>query len=73
MLEWYAGRGAFPPLLLLRRYLKLAIQQCRARGLLSTPIEEMGTLALPFALEAVPHSYPPPDELLEWVTDSHGE
>ena len=46
-LEWLAQRKQFPPLLLLRRYLKLAIELCRERGLMETKLEN--TPELPFS------------------------
>jgi len=66
-LEWLAERNQFPALLLLRRYLKLAIQVCRERNLLDTPL----TMApeLPFVLAAIPRAYPNPSELRLWVVD----
>lgn len=66
-LEWLAQRNQFPSLLLLRRYLKLAIEMSRERNLLNTLLSEAPDL--PFALEAVPQSYPPPRQLRLWVTD----
>ena len=66
-LEWLALRGQFPPLLLLRRYLKLAIELCRERGLMNTPLHEAPEL--PFALSAVPVSFPLPMQLRLWVID----
>lgn len=66
-LEWLAEKGQFPPLLLLRRYLKLAIEMCRERDLLNTPIADAPEL--PFALAAVPKSFPLPGLLRLWVID----
>ena len=64
VLRWYAGRREFPPLLLLRRYLKLAIGYCAARNLLGTPLAELPEI--PFDLASVPESFPPPGELILW-------
>ena len=36
VLEWFGRKGTFPPLLLLRRYLKIAHQYCSERDLLGT-------------------------------------
>jgi hypothetical protein len=66
-LEWMAGRDQFPPLLLLRRYLKLAVEICREKELMELPIGEAP--ALPFALAAIPKYYPPPSALRMWITD----
>ena len=65
-LDWLSGRNQFPPLLLLRRYLKIAIELCRERDLLNTKIEEAPEL--PFALAAVPLVFPKPNQLKLWVT-----
>ena len=64
VLEWLGRRGEFPPLLLLRRYLKLAIEYCTAGGILGLPISRSGVL--PFSLAAVPRRFPPPAELVLW-------
>jgi hypothetical protein len=64
VLRWYAGRGEFPPLLLLRRYLKLVIGYCTARNLLGTSLAELPDL--PFDLACVPESFPAPDVLILW-------
>ena len=39
LMEWMAKRGAFPPLRLLRRYLKLAIGYCTENGLMDVVLE----------------------------------
>ena len=66
-LEWLAQRNQFPPLLLLRRYLKLAIELCRERGLMETKIDNVPDL--PFSISSVPLSYPKPNQLTLWVAN----
>lgn len=66
-LEWLARRNQFPPLLLLRRYLKLAIELARDRGLLDTRLD--AAPELPFSLAAVPLAFPKPASLCLWVTE----
>ena len=66
-LEWLAEKGQFPPLLLLRRYLKLAIEMCRERSLMDTPLADAPEL--PFAMAAIPKSYPLPGQLRLWIVD----
>lgn len=66
MLEWYQKMGQFPPLLLLRRYLKIAIEICRERNLMDTELSEAPEL--PFSLTAVPTDFPQPGELKLWIT-----
>lgn len=66
-LEWLAERNQFPPVLLLRRYLKLAVEMTLERNLMNTPL----ALApiLPFELSAIPKWFPPPSDLRLWVVD----
>ena len=64
LLEWYARRGGFPPLAVLRRYLKLAIGEARSRGLMDAPLAIAPEVT--FSIEHVPRSFPPPSEL-RWL------
>ena len=66
-LDWLAEKGQFPPLLLLRRYLKLAIEMSRERNLMAATIETAPEL--PYSLSAIPTAYPSPGQLRLWVTD----
>jgi hypothetical protein len=66
VLDWLAKRNQFPPLLLLRRYLKLAIELCRERDLMNTPLDEIPEL--PFSLSSIPLIYPRPNQLTLWIT-----
>lgn len=65
VLIWLAARTQFPPLLILRRYLKLAIEMSRARNLMTAPLA--GQPDVPFSLSAIPTSYPAPNRLTLWV------
>lgn len=69
MLEWLGTRGVFPPLLLLRRYLKLVIDIATAGGLMDAVPDDAG--ALPFTIRAVPLKFPSPGELRLWTTPVH--
>lgn len=60
-LEWLMERNQFPPILLLRRYLKLAIEICRERDLMDTPLAEVPEL--PFSLSAIPQTFPQAGQL----------
>jgi hypothetical protein len=53
--------------LLLRRYLKLAIEMSREWGIMDLPIDAAGEL--PFSLQAIPRKFPPPGQLRLWVTE----
>jgi hypothetical protein len=66
-LEWLIEKNQFPPLLLLRRYLKLAIEMSRDRNLLSVPLAEAPEL--PFSLSAIPLAFPQPSQLRLWVVE----
>lgn len=66
LLEWMSSRGQFPSLLLLRRYLKMAIEYCRQHELVDVSLEESESLKanLPFSLDLLPHQYPPAGEMV---------
>jgi HNH endonuclease len=66
-LEWLAEKNQFPSILLLRRYLKLAMEISRARNLMNTPLTEAPEL--PFSLSAIPKAYPQPSQLRLWVVE----
>lgn len=61
LLEWYASQGRFPPLALMRRYLKLALAEARERELMDRSLDERPVVK--FSLEHVPTQYPQPGEL----------
>lgn len=67
MLDWYQRIGQFPPLLLLRRYLKIAIEICKERDIMQTAIKDAPEL--PFNLNAIPTSYRQPSELKLWIIE----
>jgi len=63
LLVWYASRDEFPPLFVLRRYLKLLIASAERRGLLDAEFENCGDLVAPFRVDLIPLEYPQPDRL----------
>lgn len=65
MLEWFNEKGEFPPLLLLRRYLKLAIELCQGKRIMD--IELTKAPDLPISLKSIPISYPQPKQLKLWI------
>jgi hypothetical protein len=65
VLEWLDRREPFPPLLLLRRYLKIRVEHCEQHELMSAPLDWEGDL--PFRVSAIPHDFPPPKDLVLWV------
>lgn len=66
VLEWATARGELPTLVVLRRYLKLAIRYCVRRGVMGVQLTEVPGLdpPLPFALALVPHELPQPAKLV---------
>jgi hypothetical protein len=54
-LEWLVEKNQFPPILLLRRYLKLAIEMSRERNLMDIPLAEAPEL--PFSFSAIPQAF----------------
>jgi len=65
VLEWLAGRDQFPPLLLLRRFLKLATAIAAEAGAMDALLTEAPPL--PFSLPAIPTRFPPPQEAKLWI------
>lgn len=63
LMEWYTNRGKFPPLLILRRYLKLIYSYCKNNDLLDLEIDGFDCKAHPFKLEFIPTDFPAPSEL----------
>ncbi len=62
LMEWMSNKGKFPPLMVLRRYLKLVIEYCVNNNLMECKLTEV-TQQLPFNLSFVPVSFPNPNEL----------
>lgn len=61
LLDWYSKKEVFPPLLLLRRYLKLAIEISIEAGVMAVNLDAAPDL--PFSLARIPHSFPAPQYL----------
>lgn len=64
LMEWMASRGQFLPLLVIRRYLKLAFSYCNDNGLIDKQIEDLKEMDLPFRVDLLPIKFPKPNELL---------
>lgn len=60
LLEWYATRGAFPSVVLMRRYLKLALLDAERRGVLDAALSDQPSVT--FSLDYVPIKYPEPGQ-----------
>ena len=64
MMEWMGSKSTFPPLMTLRRYLKLAILYCIDNELMECSVNAIKNRRLPFNIGCVPVSYPKPSELV---------
>lgn len=64
LMEWLVSKDIFPPLMVLRRYLKLVITYCEVNDLLDLPVEKVAAMELPFKLECIPIKYPKPTALV---------
>ena len=72
MLVWATSKGFFPPILLLRRYIKIVARYCDARGYMDTELERFSELDAPFDVRLLPTTFPPLAELTLWVSSGTG-
>ena len=63
LMEWYIGKQSFPPLMLLRRYVKLIYNYCCTACLLDLKLNDQKLSSLPFSIESLPINYPTPNKL----------
>ncbi len=63
LMEWMSYKETFPPLMILRRYLKLTINYCIDHNLMEYAVEELKSQNLPFKIEFIPVKFPNPSEL----------
>ena len=66
LLEWYFSRNEFPPLLILRRYLKLVIQYVNENNLGDCSVDNIKSVVSPFRLDLIPLDYPQPSDIRLW-------
>ncbi len=64
LMEWMCHRDTFPPLMILRRYLKLVINCCLENNLMECLVDDLKNQSLPFKIQYVPVNYPKPSELI---------
>ena len=64
MMEWMNDKNIFPPLMVLRRYLKLVVNYCIEENLMEQTLDDLKNQKHPFKIEFIPISYPKPDELV---------
>ncbi|MDW7670588.1 MAG: HNH endonuclease [Bacillota bacterium] len=63
LIEWKLNNDEFPPILTLRRYLKIAIEYLKENDYLDRPFTDLQNLPIPFRLELLPYTFPQPSEL----------
>ena len=67
MLEWMERKSRFPPLLLLRRYIKIVARYCQAQAEMDAPLDRWDTpRGRPFDVRRLPLEFPPLDALTLW-------
>jgi len=64
LMQWYIDKNEFPPLMIIRRYLKLIYNFCLNNDLLNEEIEKLINKDLPFNILLVPIKFPKPDTLV---------
>ena len=64
LMEWMDYKKMFPPLMILRRYLKLAAIYCVENNLMEYSVSELKKQKHPFNIEYIPVSYPKPNSLV---------
>ncbi len=62
LMEWMNDKGKFPPLMVLRRYLKLVIEYCNNNDFMEYEIQLIDS-ELPFKLSCIPTDFPQPGAL----------
>ncbi len=68
MLAWMRIKNRFPPILLLRRYMKIVAKYCDVRGILDMPLDELDDVQdMPFDLRLLPTEFPPLHTLKRWI------
>lgn len=70
MLDWMRSRNAFPSILLLRRYLKIAHLLCESMDLIDESMDSHRLSSLPFEIGSLPHEFPPLSTLVLWIQSS---
>ena len=64
LLEWMSARNRFPPLFLLRRYIKIIARYCEEHGRLDSALDRLDDESpMPFDVRMLPTRFPPLDEL----------
>lgn len=64
LMEWHNKKQSFPPLQVLRNYMKLVMQYCNEKEIMDENVDTACELNLPFAIEFVPLEFPQPKDLI---------
>ncbi len=66
LLVWMAAKREFPPLGVLRRYMKIVIAYSVQNGLMDVPLAEAHSVVppLPFSIAHIPYKFPNPTDLI---------
>lgn len=70
--QWYRRKDQWPPVLLYRRYLKLAIEWAEAHQLMEEAYDGPIAAAAPFSVAALPVKPPAPSTLRLWIVPLEG-
>ena len=71
LIEWMTAKNRFPPILLLRRYVKIVARYCEEHGHLDADLSRLDDdPGMPFDVRMLPTLFPPLDELRLWVHPS---
>ncbi len=63
LIEWMLRNDKFPPLLILRRYMKIVISFCEVNDYMDKDYTMFEELDLPFRIDLLPYRFPNPGEL----------
>lgn len=63
LMEWMSYKNKFPPLMVLRRYLKLVVAYCVENRLMECSVDDLKEQKLPFSIGYIPINFPNPHEL----------
>ncbi len=64
LIEWYLSKNTFPPILVLRRYLKLAELYFENNNILNKPYSEILKYTQLYKIDLLPYNFPEPEELI---------
>lgn len=64
LITWFEQRDEFPPIFILRRYLKILISYCINNNLMEYSVNDTKLKDLPFDISKIPTNYPSPDKLI---------